>query len=144
MGGAQEDLGVGQRPVGPCGIANTRPARTARRAEASKADGQCGENPPAKIIAGLPPQPPVTLDSIRACSPAEMLDCTSSFDYLRLIMNSPEAPVDELIVVSLRKAAAVRPPEEQLTFLRSAGRELAKLMSRDLPRLENVLRRIRP
>ena len=103
-----------------------------------------GENPPAKIIAGLPPQPPVTLDSIRACSPAEMLDCTSSFDYLRLILNSPEAPVDELIVVSLRKAAAVRPPEEQLTFLRSAGRELAKLMSRDLPRLENVLRRIRP
>jgi hypothetical protein len=97
-----------------------------------------------QITCGLPPQPPVTLDSIRSCTPAEMLDCTSSFDYLRLILNSPEAPVDELIVVSLRKAAAVRRPEEQLTFLRAAGRELARLMSRDLPRLENLLRRIRP
>ena len=103
-----------------------------------------GEDPPARIICGLPPQPPVTLDSIRSCTPAEILDCTSSFDYLRLVMNSAEAPVDELIVVSLRKAAAVRSPEDQLPFLRSAGRELAKLMSRDLPRLENLLRRIRP
>jgi hypothetical protein len=95
-------------------------------------------------MSGLPPQPPVTLDSIRSCTAAEMLECTIRLDYLRLIINSPEAPVDELIVVSLRKAAAARPPEDQTLFLRTAGRELARLMSRDLPRLENLLRRIRP
>jgi hypothetical protein len=103
-----------------------------------------GDSGPSKIVCGLPPQPPVTLDSIRVCTATEMLDCTSGFDYLRLIINSPEAPVDELIVVSLRNAAAARPPEDRTSFLRLAGRELAKLMSRDLPRLENLLRRIRP
>ena len=97
-----------------------------------------------RIQCGLPPQPPVTLDSIRPCSPAELLDCTSSFDYLRLIMNAAEAPADELMVVSLRNAAAARAPEDRTPFLRQAGRELARLMSRDLPRLENLLRRIRP
>lgn len=97
-----------------------------------------------RITCGLPPQPPVTLDSIRSCTPAEMCDCTSGFDYLRLIMISTEAPADELIVVSLRKAAEARPPEDRTAFLRTAGRELAKLMSRDLPRLENLLRRIKP
>ena len=103
-----------------------------------------GDSGPSKIMCGLPPQPPVTLDSIRACSPTEILDCTSRLDYLRLIINSPEAPVDELMVVSLGNAAAARPPEDRTVFLRQAGRELAKLMSRDLPRLENLLRRIRP
>ena len=103
-----------------------------------------GDAGPSQIVCGLPPQPPVTLDSIRACLPAEMLDCTTGLDYLRLIINSPDAPVDELIVVSLRNAAAARPPEDRTFFLRRAGRELAKLMSRDLPRLENLLRRIRP
>ena len=96
------------------------------------------------ITCGLPPQPPVTLDSIRPCAAAEMLDCTTSFDYLRLILNSPEAPADELMVVSLRNASAARPPGDRMLFMRSAGRELARLMSRDLPRLENLLRRIRP
>ena len=53
-------------------------------------------------------------------------------------------PADELIVVSLLNAAAARRDEDQRPFLKSAGRELAKLLSRDLPRLENLLRRIRP
>ena len=101
-------------------------------------DGRSG------ITSGLPPQPPVTLDSIRPCTAAEILACTLHLDFLRLILNSPEAPADELIVVSLRHAANARPPEDRTAFLRLAGRELAKLMSRDLPRLENLLRRIRP
>jgi hypothetical protein len=101
-------------------------------------DGQSG------LRCGLPPQPPVTLDSIRPCTPAEILDCTSTFDYLRLILNAPDTPADELIVVSLRNAAAARPPEDRVFFLKTAGRELARLMVRDLSRLENVLKRIKP
>jgi hypothetical protein len=96
------------------------------------------------ITTGLPPQPPVTLDSIRPCTETEIIACTLRLDYLRLVLNAPDAPADELIAVSLRKAAQARPPEDQVAFLRLAGRELAKLMSRDLPRLENLLRRIRP
>ena len=92
----------------------------------------------------LPPQPPITLDRISACSPAEVLEFTARFDYLRLILDSPDAPADELIAVSLRQAADMRPPEDRLFFLREAGKELARLLNRDLARLENLLRRIRP
>src|SRR5919109_5048419 len=42
------------------------------------------------VTCGLPPQPPVTLDSIRPCTAAEVLDCTSSFEYLRLILAAPD------------------------------------------------------
>ena len=98
----------------------------------------------AGIVPGLPPQPPITLDTIRQCSAAEVLACTAAFDYLRLILNSPEVPADELIVVSLRNAAALRPVEDRPYFLRAAGRELARTLSRDLARLEHLLRRIKP
>lgn len=96
------------------------------------------------LVCGLPPQPPITLDSIRTCLGQEVLDCTASCDFLRLILNAPDVPADELLVVALRNAAATRGPDDRLFFLRSAGRELARLLSRDLPRLENLLRRIRP
>jgi hypothetical protein len=96
------------------------------------------------IACGLPPQPPITLDSIRPCTPAEVLDCTASFDYLRLVLDSAEVPADELIVRSLRGAALMRAPEDRAFFLRAAGRELARLLNRDLTRLENLLRRIKP
>jgi hypothetical protein len=97
-----------------------------------------------RLRPGLPPQPPITLDSIRPCLPAEVLEATSTFDYLRLILNAPDAPADELLVTSLRNAAQARPPEDRGFFLRAAGREMARLLSRDLARLEDVLRRIKP
>ncbi len=98
----------------------------------------------AGLTSGLPPQPPITLDSISSCSGDEVVGLTDNFDYLRLILNSAVAPADELIAVSLKNASALRPPQDRTPFLRSAGRELARLLTRDLTRLENLLRRIRP
>lgn len=95
-------------------------------------------------VHALPPQPPITLDRISTCSGAEVCDFTARLDYLRLILNAPDAPADELIAAALRRAAECRRPEERDRFLREAGRELARLLSRDLARLENLLRRIRP
>jgi len=92
----------------------------------------------------LPPQPPITLDQIKLCSFEEVQTFTERFDYLKLILDSRNAPVDELIAVALRRAANQRAPNEQRRFLRDAGRELARLLSRDLIRLENLLRRIKP
>jgi hypothetical protein len=103
-----------------------------------------GYRNPAGFQHALPPQPPITLDRISQCSPAEVLEFTSRFDYLRLILDAPDAPADELIAVSLRHAADLRPPEDRTFFLREAGKELARLLNRDLARLENLLRRIRP
>ncbi len=93
---------------------------------------------------GLPPQPPVTLDRIDECSVDEVIDFTASFEFVRLVLDSDDAPGDELLAVALRRAAGLRAPQDQAAFLRRAGREMARLLSRDLTRLEKLLRRIRP
>ena len=73
-----------------------------------------------------------------------MCQFTERLDYLRLILNAADAPADELIAAAVGRAAECRPPEDRPRFLREAGRELARLLSRDLVRLENLLRRIKP
>lgn len=95
-------------------------------------------------VQSLPPQPPITLDRISSCSDQEVCEFTKRLDYVQLILNAPDAPADELIASALLRAADCRPPEDRSRFLREAGRELARLLNRDLPRLENLLRRIKP
>jgi hypothetical protein len=91
----------------------------------------------------LPPQPPITLDRISPCAAAEITQFTERLDYLRLILFAPDVPADELIAVSLRLAADCQPAEDRERFLRNAGRELAKLLNRDLARLEKLLKRLK-
>ncbi|MBI3361214.1 MAG: hypothetical protein HY023_08900 [Chloroflexi bacterium] len=92
----------------------------------------------------LPPQPPITLDHIHQCADDEVRAFTERFDYFRLVLDSRDAPADELLAASLRRAAAARPPEARAVFLLNAGKELARLLAMDVVRLENLLRRIRP
>lgn len=95
-----------------------------------------------RVFQGLPPQPPIMLNRIWICQEQEVQAFTRRLDYLRLVWNSREVPADELIVASLRLAAHVRPEAERREFLLQAGRELARLMSADLVRLENLLVRL--
>lgn len=94
------------------------------------------------MIQGLPPQPPVTLDYIKRCSINDMIAFTDRQDYLALILNSKETPVDELIVAALQRASGARPIEDRALFLIQAGKELARLLSDDLSKLDSILRRI--
>jgi hypothetical protein len=96
------------------------------------------------FVQALPPQPPITLDRISPCPREEVLAFTERLDYLKLILDSPDAPADELMAVSLKRAAELRPAQDRAFFLKNAGKELARLLSRDLARLENLLRRIKP
>jgi hypothetical protein len=95
-------------------------------------------------VQGLPPQPPISLDSLTLCDDADMRTFTKQLDYLRLVLNALQIPSDELLIANLRRAAAVRSPETRRQFLLEAGRELARLLSFDLVRLEGILRRIKP
>jgi hypothetical protein len=90
----------------------------------------------------LPPQPPLSLDEIHACTTEELAAFTERFDYFRLVLDNGDLPVDELLAANLRYAAAARGDDEN--FLVSAGRELARLLAMDLYRLDAILRRIRP
>ncbi len=95
-----------------------------------------------RIVHAVPPQPPVTMDYLYQCGPAELVEFTRRFDYFRLVLDAPEVPADELLAASLRAAAAARPPAEREEFLVEAGRELARLLAGDLLRLDGLLRRL--
>jgi hypothetical protein len=96
------------------------------------------------IVQGLPPQPPVSLDALIICNEADLRAFTRQLDYLRLVLNAAQIPADELIIAHLRQAEAARPVEQRQPFLLTAGRELARLLSFDLVRLDGILRRIKP
>jgi hypothetical protein len=92
----------------------------------------------------LPPRPPRSLDPVYICDNNCIRDFTEELDFFRLILNTSEAPSQELIAAALKYAAAARPVREQRDFLVKAGRRLAQLLSHDLPRLNHLLRLIRP
>ena len=92
----------------------------------------------------LPPRPPISLDPVYLCAGADVRAFTQSFDFFRLVLNAPEVPSEELMAAAIRQAAASRPEHEQRDFLVRAGRRLATMLGADLPRLDHLLRLIRP
>ncbi|MBN1991798.1 MAG: hypothetical protein JW953_03785 [Anaerolineae bacterium] len=97
-----------------------------------------------EIIQGLPPQPPISLDVLVMCDETDIRAFTKQLDYMRLVLNAGQIPADELLIANLRQAAAVYSPETRRQFLLNAGRELARLLSFDLVRLDGILKRIKP
>ncbi|MEW5956271.1 MAG: hypothetical protein AB1801_01005 [Chloroflexota bacterium] len=96
------------------------------------------------VVYGLPPQPPLSLDVLTVCTDSELRSFSACLDYLPLILKASQVPVDELVVAHLRRMAAVQPAEVRTQFLLEAGRRLAHWLYNDIPRLEAMLRRIRP
>ncbi len=97
----------------------------------------------AEFRQGLPPQPPITLDQISLCTPDEVQAFNAQLDYMGLVLAAPDVPADELMAAALRNAAATLPEADRQSFLTRAGQECARLLSRDLVRLENLLRKIK-
>jgi hypothetical protein len=92
----------------------------------------------------LPPRPPMSLDPVYLCDDDTIYDFTQKFDFFRLVLNMSEVPAEELLAAALKHAASARPVREQRDFLVRAGRRLAQLLSYDLPRLNHMLRLIKP
>ncbi len=93
----------------------------------------------------LPPRPPLSLDTVQLCDAETVRRFTERLDFLRLVLNAGDLPTEEVLAAALRHAAAARPgPAAQREFLVAAGRRLAALLAHDLPRLQHVLRLIRP
>ncbi|MDM8519354.1 hypothetical protein QUF64_04850 [Anaerolineales bacterium HSG6] len=96
-----------------------------------------------RLVQGLPPQPPLSLNAIEICDDEDIRRFTESFDYLRLMLNAPQVPVDELIIANLQRAALAQPESQRYGFLVGAGKALARLLHTDLVRLEGILKRIK-
>ena len=97
----------------------------------------------AELTHRLPPQPPATLADVRACSDGEVVTFTHRHDWLRTVLVAGDAPIDHLLPATLRRAAEARPAGEREEYLLAACRELARLLTLDLPRLDGILRLLR-
>jgi hypothetical protein len=96
-----------------------------------------------EIRYALPAQPPITLDDVYACDDSEIERFTARVDWMRLVLDSRDAPTEELLAAAVRVAREARPnANAQAQFTQACGRELARWLAADARRLESVLRRL--
>jgi hypothetical protein len=88
----------------------------------------------------LPPQPPISMAPVFTLPRQELCDFSETFGFISQIVNADNLPVDDLLPAALNNAANARPKAERRAYLLEAGRECARLLSRDLTRLETVIR----
>jgi hypothetical protein len=90
-----------------------------------------------KIFHLLPPRPPLSLDVIYLCDPAELARFTSAgrFGYFRHILRAKDAPIGEILAAHIQQAGAAQSPK----WKESATRELITLLRDDYPTLMSVL-----
>ncbi|HEX3037019.1 MAG TPA: HAS-barrel domain-containing protein [Thermodesulfobacteriota bacterium] len=88
----------------------------------------------------LPPLPPPIYSFVYECEKEEIERLTSQDFFLRSIISSPNIPVDDLIIASLRYAQDSR--EFDKDYIVRMGKSLARIFKDDYERLSSVLRRI--
>lgn len=95
----------------------------------------------ARISHMLPPRPPLSLDVIQLCSPAEICEFTSSgrFGYFRHVLRSDDLPAGELLAAHLQQAQSAQQAGGNSDWLQAATRELITLLRDDYAVLGNVL-----
>ena len=104
-----------------------------------------GHGGEAGVSQRLPALPPRIHAFVYPCTTEEVQLFTRSLDFLSLLLNSSHAGTamaDEVVTACLRQASAHL--EERDSFLVRAGKVLAEQLTRDLPRLNSVLRRLSP
>ena len=96
-----------------------------------------------RIYYVLPPLPPQSLDCIYICDDGEVIDFTKDNDWLRTVLSAMDLPAEELAAAGLRLAARARPPQARDEYLLAAGREAARMLAQDPPRLSALLGKLR-
>jgi hypothetical protein len=91
-----------------------------------------------KISHLLPPRPPLSLDVIYKCDPADLIRFTDSgrFGYFRHILRAQDAPIGELLAAHVRQAGAA---QKNADWRERAIKEIITLLRDDYPTLMSVL-----
>ncbi len=95
-----------------------------------------------KLYHYLPPKPARIHGFVYLCTPEEVKEFGQSFGFLNILVNTRlPVPAEELVAACLRHMSAVY--EDPHSFLVSAGKELATLLSGDFSQLKAILGRIK-
>ena len=89
----------------------------------------------------LPPRPPLSLDAIYQCSPAELCEFTSTgrFGYFRHILRQADLPVGELLAAHIQQAHMAHLSVGDPLWAKVAVNELITLLRDDYATLMAVL-----
>jgi len=90
----------------------------------------------------LPPLPPRVHSFVYTCGEDVISRITSDLTFLRLIVSQIERVSDDVIGAFIRMANTCQSRDEE--FLLKAGRVLAQELSGDFPRLNSILRSVKP
>jgi hypothetical protein len=93
------------------------------------------------ILHLLPPRPPLSLDVIYLCTPADLVLFTGSgrFGYFRHILRAVDIPQGELLAAHLLHAQAAHTAQGDPGWTSRATQELITLLRDDYPTLMTVL-----
>ena len=89
----------------------------------------------------LPSRPPKILAFVQACDAKEVRTFTERLDFLPLLLTGAAPLTDEVVAAFFRQVATVHNDPD--AFLIAAGRQVARLISRDLQRVNTLLSRLR-
>ena len=89
----------------------------------------------------LPPRPPLTLDAIYPCSPADLRRFTGAgrFGYFRHVLRAKDLAVSELLAAHLMQAGRAHMEGGSSDWSARATQELITLLRDDYPSLMSVL-----
>lgn len=105
----------------------------------------CGYEQAGRISHLLPPRPPLSLDTIYACSDTELVRFTGAgqFGYFRHVLRNEEVPLAEVLAAHLEQASLAHTAAGDPGWVRSATQELITLLRDDYPSLVGVLSALR-
>ncbi len=91
-----------------------------------------------RIFHLLPPRPPLSLDVIYLCAPAELAKFVTAgrFGYFRLVLQAKEVPVGEVLAAHILE---VKQKTKDEKWVEAATQELITLLRDDYPTLMSVL-----
>ena len=101
-----------------------------------------GHGSDGQVRRHLGPTPPRIHSFVHGCDGQELRMFSSSLEFIPILLNASSDAADEVTASFLRQASASHPEPER--FLVDAGKEVAVLLSGQLQRLSNLLRRLSP
>lgn len=98
--------------------------------------------PDGQFYQHLPPRPPQVHQAVYRCKTEEVVAFTEQLDFLRILLDTRNAPVDGLVAAVIRVCYQLRQLERP--WLVQAGRTLSLLLKDDYDRLRVILDQIHP